>query len=622
MKSFSSFISEKRTDLPGGNPTNMPQGDIDALRRQAAGGPREPLSTDAPQRRVIRKRIIRTPEGNIETNIPPDSPRTPEEQITRAERGRTRLSSRTQQIAGDVRANPSSSPEARRAASNLLGGVPDTEPRVGTGVRSGTGAAYRANQPPKALGDKIDKLVTSIQQNARTPQRMSAAYDRNLAARANAVIRGLGDERRAETAAGNREFRQLRYGRGRSGPATTLRTPSQSSKWLEGITKGYFNPRTGKPTASGIQKHINMRAVGGVDFGKFKASGGDPRAALANVQNAITRAAGGDRAARREVKRSYKSLTTNYRPPEVIRNTPAPTPVKQSEVSKRAAAFRQSAKPAPTPSSPAASTGGGSSTPSTSTLTPTKTKQTLKLALGSPPTSAPAATKPTPAPAAQKPLPKLNLDKYKVKPLDPIKPVIATSSNYKPITTVAQKPLSTDKIADAVVKASKQVRADIATEKAAERSKIMKGLGTAGKVLGAVQTGIEAKKGYDIAKAMGSSERRSLGAGAARAFGTAAGGVVGGVLGSVAGPIGSAAGAAAGVTVGAQLGSRAYDAITGDPKKKVTTQGVLTNIRKAVPQEIRAQVPANLRKGFTDFVKSAGRTYGNWQRSQQQGANK
>lgn len=185
------------------------------------------------------------------------------------------------------------------------------------------------------------------------------------------------------------------------------------------------------------------------------------------------------------------------------------------------------------------------------------------------------------------------------------------------------KPLSvtrttqSQKLADTVVKAAKQVRSEIAAEKAAERAKMMKGLGTAGKVLGAVGTGIEAKKGYDIARAMGSSQKRSVGAGAARAIGSGLGGVVGGTLGSIAGPIGSAVGATAGLTVGAELGSKAYDVITGDPKKKVTTQGVLSNIRKAVPQEIRAQVPTNVRKGFTDFVKSAGKTYGNWQRSQE-----
>jgi len=187
------------------------------------------------------------------------------------------------------------------------------------------------------------------------------------------------------------------------------------------------------------------------------------------------------------------------------------------------------------------------------------------------------------------------------------------------------KPLSatrtsqSQKLADTVIQASKKIRSDIASERAAERAKVMKGIGTASKALGVIGTGIEAKKGFDIAKSMGSSQKRSVGAGAARAIGSGLGGVVGGTLGSVAGPIGSAIGATAGLTVGAELGSKAYNVITGDPKKKVTTQGVLTNIRKAVPQSVRAQVPSNVRKGFTDFVKSAGRTYGDWQRSQQSG---
>ena len=187
----------------------------------------------------------------------------------------------------------------------------------------------------------------------------------------------------------------------------------------------------------------------------------------------------------------------------------------------------------------------------------------------------------------------------------------------KPLS--ATRTTQSQKLADTVVKVSKQIRSDIAAERAAERAKVMKGIGTASKALGVVGTGIEAKKGYDIAKAMGSSQKRSVGAGAARAIGSGLGGVVGGTLGSVAGPIGSAVGATAGLTIGAELGSKAYNVITGDPKKKVTTQGVLTNIRKAVPQSVRAQVPTEVRKGFTDFVKSAGKTYGDWQRSQQSG---
>ena len=190
-----------------------------------------------------------------------------------------------------------------------------------------------------------------------------------------------------------------------------------------------------------------------------------------------------------------------------------------------------------------------------------------------------------------------------------------TTPKIKPLS--ATRTSQSQRLADTVVKASKQIRSDIAAERAAERAKVMKGIGAASKALGVIGTGIEAKKGYDIAKTMGSSRKRSVGAGAARAIGSGLGGVVGGAIGSPLGPLGSAAGATAGLTVGAELGSKAYDVITGDPKKKVTTQGVLTNIRKAVPQEVRAKVPADVRKGFTDFVKSAGKTYGNWQRSQE-----
>ena len=413
--------------------------------------------------------------------------------------------------------------------------------------------------------------------------------------------------------------------KGRSGPATTLRTPSQSTRWLEGIKKGYFDPKTGKPTTSGIQKHINMRTVGGTDFGKFKASGGDPRAALSSVQNAVTRAAAGDRAARSEVKKSYKSLTTKYRPPAVIRNTPAPTPVKQSEVSKQAAAFRQVAKPTqtPTPPTPAAAPSGGGSS-SSSTVTPTKTKQTLKLAVGSPPkptTSAPAAkpkvVTPTTVKPAIKPLPKLNLDKYKVSTFDPasFKPVAAKATSSA--TTAATKAAGTT--ASDIGKAVSDVLSKERSARAAEKAAATKaGWKMAGRIAAPLAATFDAKTAYDQAKQTGASDTRAAGAGAAKAIGGLVGGALGSAVGSIAGPAGTFVGGTAGYTGGAELASKAYKAVTGDPGKKLTTQGVLTNIRKAVPQNIRAQVPGNIRKGFTDFVKSAGRTYGNWKKSQQQ----
>ena len=72
-----------------------------------------------------------------------------------------------------------------------------------------------------------------------------------------------------------------------------------------------------------------------------------------------------------------------------------------------------------------------------------------------------------------------------------------------------------------------------------------------------------------------------------------------------------------GYTGGANLASSAYKQITGDNKQKLATQRVLSNIRKAVPLEVRREVPAGARKVFRDLVTQTGRTYGNWRRSQE-----
>lgn len=353
-----------------------------------------------------------------------------------------------------------------------------------------------------------------------------------------------------------------------------------------------------------------------------------------------------------------------WRPSETASTPPKPKAVSQADVSKKQAAYREAQKPAAPTQTPSKSTSSpkiatvdvtAKTVPGTKFAEP-KPKTLPGLKLGTEPagplvSNRPGESKtirPQKGPGRTGVLGKPKAGQMTGAKIDPVKvtditskPKVTTSLPQAKVTkstlTTAKpkelkipkpaapkiKPLSatrttqSQKLADTVVKAAKQVRSEIAAEKAAERAKVMKGIGTAGKVLGVVGTGIEAKKGYDIAKAMGSSQKRSIGAGAARAIGSGLGGVVGGTLGSVAGPVGSAVGATAGLTVGAELGSKAYNVITGDPKKKVTTQGVLTNIRKAVPQSVRAKVPTDVRKGFTNFVKSTGKTYGDWQRSQE-----
>ena len=343
MKSFKNFVTEKKTDLPSGNPSNMPQGDIDAIRRQVATGEREPLSTDVPERKTIRKRnvgsrVITTPEGSIVTNIPAGSRRTPEEQIARAERS-TRNPRGKKASSGDVsdyigkQRDAGSRVSADLEASAARGGA-DVRRTVGTEPRKPTKpGSYVVIEPPKPLkpeavkqsavsakqaayrksvAKKANELLGSMRRGGETASRMSRGYGKTLASDADAIIQGIGAERKAETAAGNKEFRQQRYGKGKTGPATDLRTPAQTRTYQTGVKKGYFDPKTGRVSETGLQKHINMRAVGGENFGKM--GGADPRQALADVGDAVKRAQSGDKAARREISRSYKSITAKYKP--------------------------------------------------------------------------------------------------------------------------------------------------------------------------------------------------------------------------------------------------------------------------------------------------------------------
>ena len=189
-----------------------------------------------------------------------------------------------------------------------------------------------------------------------------------------------------------------------------------------------------------------------------------------------------------------------------------------------------------------------------------------------------------------------------------------------PKPTVAMTPDSVGKAFDQVLK-NKEARK--AAQKAANMTKFVKGVNAAGTALSVVGSGIEAKGGYETARQEGASKKRALGAGAARGLGSFIGGGVGAAAGSVLGLPGAIAGGAAGYSLGANVGTAVYKAVTGDPLKKLTTKGVLTNVRKAVPYEVRKQVPAGARKAFRDFVTQAGKSYGNWQRSQQQqGGNK
>jgi len=179
------------------------------------------------------------------------------------------------------------------------------------------------------------------------------------------------------------------------------------------------------------------------------------------------------------------------------------------------------------------------------------------------------------------------------------------------------KPKAPDlgKIVTDVLKTEREAKK---AEKAATVAKTSRALSRIGTLGAVVSSGIEGKTEFDKARSGGASFNRALGAGAVKSLGGLTGAAFGAAAGgAVAGLPGAFLGGTVGYTQGGNLASSAYRQITGDPLKKLTTKDVLTNVRKAVPQEIRAQVPAGARKAFRDFVTQAGRTYGNYRRSQE-----
>jgi len=353
--------------------------------------------------------------------------------------------------------------------------------------------------------------------------------------------------------------------------------------------------------------------------------------------------------------------TDPWKPSETASVPQKPEPVKQAEVSQQSARYRRTQKP-PTSQRVTSPYGGTPSAVSSSSPKPSKTpgfkpsqvidvdvvepKNQPELKLGSQPGGQiePQGAQRTPSKGvtaglgpvrnAVEPVTVKVIEPPKApvvsKPASAPKPVapssVTLSSTRTPAPVVTRgaalsvtKPKSSAKnIGKVVADVMKTERKAKAAERAASAAKVSKAIGRIGALGTVVASGIEAKGEYEKARKEGASRNRAFGAGVARALGGLGGSAIGALGGgAVAGLPGAFIGGTAGYTGGANLASSAYKAIAGDNNQKLTTQRVLSNIRKAVPQEIRAQVPANVRKGFTDFVKSAGKTYGNWRRSQE-----
>jgi hypothetical protein len=629
MKSFRGFITEKKKDLPGGNPSNIPPGDIEAIKRQAATGNRENLSTDITQsgrrikKRGGRSRVVPTPEGPLLTNMP-QGRTSPEEIISRLTDKPTADDELRQKVKDTLVKNQGGSPELQRAQSS---GPPEEmvgsskKPRTKPGSYVVEPPARRMGRQPGASGAKptgsLRAGTLKFPGDAKYKEMLGDMPKAPTTLQRTSRPR-IGTAGRATTQTydvnpfSSKEFKASRYGRGKSGPSSPLRTPSQVTKFQQGLEKGYFDPKTNKLTSVGIQRYTDSRAAAGPNFGK-----GDPRAALAKVQNVVSRAASGDPEARREVRKTYKAATTGYKPPQGTPPAPSkPTPPPSQVIAQTQQTGRIEASKAPSKS-------GSSSGPSKSgggVLTPEKVKTTLSGPLKSGPAPSTPTNKPTAAsftPGKTKSGTGLYTPPIKATPAKVAAPAKSTPATVAaPAKSTPAKVAAPAKSTPAKVAAprpqrpsTRSVAPRVSTSTTNAAAASAKSFRRMARVGGLFATGVTIKNVRDQALASGAGRRR------ADLEGLAAG--IGGSLASTAaitaatptGPVGQAVAGTAAFQPGADFARGIVRRLAGKPGDAVTKKSVLKNIkstyREVVPQSVRQNVPKSLKKTFIDFYNQA-----------------
>ena len=575
MKSFKNFIIEnKKSDTPS-------REDIEKLQRMS----RETTSSSASEkirrsldpaterrrrtkRTVPSSRVISTPEGPILTNIPQGGKRTPEEQMLRAETGRNNPRGKTAS-SGDV--------------TDYLGKQRDTGGKTSFDMQ--------------ASGER-----PTVRRTAGTEPRKPLKPGSYVVAEPTTTVK------QSDVSVKAADYRK-KFARGTQGPSAKLRTPAQQRTYLTGVKKGYFDPRTGRITTSGIQKHVNMRAVGGENFGKMK--GADPRGELSRVSNIVQRAQSGDRAARSEVRRSYKAIIKKYQPQTGSKVSPTSRSFRvfQQQATNINAPKLEPPKKMPIPSAPSTGSSSGSST---QTATKTRTK-TPTLNLGTPPVTTSAPTKggelapgtksgqvvapsrstATPSPSRQTTYTGIGGGK-KVEVAGGIKTPSATTNLLPPGQTQSikqpkrrevkiPKPLAPKKsqVVKGVEKSLSGAKQAYPKDSTAARKLV--GLKQGGRLLGRIagpaMTAWDAYDAYKSERERGQTKERATksaiataGGGALGAWGGAkAGAALGGAIGSIVPGAGTAIGAGIGGLVGGiggyMAGSGAGKALLGASKK-------------------------------------------------------
>ena len=550
MKSFNKFINEAKKDLPP-NPGELTASEFEQFKRVPTTGEKpDTSSTNVNNRtanRRTRERINRTGRTIRKRTSAGTSWEGDQEAIEYAKKlEQANKSAKLKDTADTVRSQ-TKNPTVKQAASNILGGgraggATGTEELVGGKTApAGTGQAFRDTTVPQE-----PKRTTGTKSN---------------------VVK------QSEVSLKQKDYRD-KFRRGTQGPSTKLRTPKQTEKYLTGVKKGYFDPKSGRVTEKGLQKHVSMRAVGGENFGKMK--GADPRGELARVGNIVARAQRGDRAARSEIRRSYKSITKNYSPETGARTNPATRrsfKTFQQQVSNTNVPKLEPPKKMPIPSAPSTGSSSGSTT-QTATQTATRTK-TPTQNVGT--TFAPTPTKGGELALATKPG---ELTKPR-KPLDAVSRRSVKPPKRREVKI--PKPLAPKKsqVVKNVEKSLSGAKQAYPKDSTAARKLVgfKQGGRLLGRALGPAMTAWDAYDSYKAERERGQTKERATkaaiataGGGALGAWGGAkAGAAIGGTIGSIVPGAGTAIGAGIGGLIGGiggyMAGSGAGKALLGASKK-------------------------------------------------------
>tara|TARA_B100002019_G_scaffold37621_1_gene31470 strand:- start:2141 stop:4231 length:2091 start_codon:yes stop_codon:yes gene_type:complete len=493
----------------------------------------------------------------------------------------------------------------RTGTNTPLSELPKADTAPITPEKAAEREKFRSKSPEPSVGRGETKRAAALNQAIKDGANTPSGSPRS---RGGEILDKLTNRPESSTAVKQSEVSlkakdyRAKFRRGTQGPSTKLRTPKQTEKYLTGVKKGYFDPKSGRVSEKGLQKHVSMRAVGGENFGKMK--GADPRGELAKVSNIVSRAQGGDRAARSEIRRSYKSITKNYSPETGARTNPATRRsfrTFQQQVSNTNVPKLEPPKKMPIPSAPSTGSSSGP-TPQTATKTATRTK-TPTLNLGTPPKTTSAPTKGGELALGTKSgqLVAPSKSTYtgigggkKVEVAGGSKPSSATTNLLPPGQTQTGKPSKRRevKIPKPLAPKKSQVVKNVETSLSGAKQAYPKDSTAArklvglkrggrllGRALGPAMTAWDAYDSYKAERERGQTKERATkaaiataGGGALGAWGGAkAGAAIGGTIGSIVPGAGTAIGAGIGGLVGGiggyMAGSGAGKALLGASKK-------------------------------------------------------